>query len=107
MAAYIKDVWPVDQIGARAIADGSYYIWRDILALAVLGRLAELEPQSPEIAELTDIHLLLDQIDDRPGAMLMRGPDVWVSLFNPYDDPVLLWDISTHMPRWAVEANLL
>jgi len=106
MAAYIKDVWPVDQVGARAIADGSYYIWRDILALAVLGRLAELEPQSPEIAELTDIHLLLDQIDDRPGAMLMRGPDVWVSLFNPYDDPVLLWDISTHMPRWGSGSEL-
>ena len=106
MVEYQKDMWAVDQVGARAIAEGSQYIWRDVLGRALTGRLAEFIPINAEVANVTDIQLLLDSIDDRPGSMLMRGPDTWVALVNPYELRVIVWDDDTHMPIWGTSDAL-
>jgi hypothetical protein len=95
------NAWPVDRVGAQAIAQGSQYTWRDVLGRAMVGRLIEIIPQTPEALDVADIQALLDSISDQPGAMLMRSPSAWVVLVNPLGEPDLIWDFGTDMPVWG------
>jgi hypothetical protein len=94
------DVYNIDRIGAEAIAQGSQYTWRDVISRAMLGRLIEVVPAIPNLYDMTDIRLQLDEISDQPGAMLVRAPSTWAALVNPDEKQVLAWNVVTHMPEW-------
>jgi hypothetical protein len=101
LAASIKQVWAVDQVAARLIAKGSNYIWRDILSLAMIGRLGVLIPPEEGTFDVASIQELLDSICDIPGSMLMRSPEQWVALVNIDADAIIRWDATLGMPVWG------
>jgi hypothetical protein len=96
-----KSSWEIDAVAARAIAGGSQYTWRDVLGRGIVGRLIEMVPIDEEVADVANIQLLLDEISDQPGAMLMRTDEQWVALVNPSGLTVLTWDTETAMPVWS------
>lgn len=95
------DVTAVDRVAAEAIAKGSQYTWRDVIGRAMVGRLIDVVPATPDAFNLIDAQLLLDQISDQPGAMLMRAEVGWVALLNPEGLRVVAWDADTGMPIWS------
>jgi len=88
------DMMPVDQAEARLIADNSKYIYRDVLARAVIGRLIETTDNFA-----MSLPFILDAICSTVGAMLYRTEDGWVCL-NPGDDDQVVTMVSG-LPAWA------
>lgn len=95
------EVTAVDRVAAEAIAKGSQYTWRDVIGRAMVGRLIDVIPATPDAFNVIDAQLLLDQISDQPGAMLMRAEIGWVALLNPEGLRVVAWDADTGMPIWS------
>lgn len=94
-------VTAIDRVAAEAIAQGSQYTWRDVIGRAMVGRLIDVIPNGPDAFNVLDAQLLLDQISDQPGAMLMRAEIGWVALLNPEGLRVIGWDADTGMPIWT------
>lgn len=84
-----------DKVGARNIAYGSGYTWRDVISRAAVGRLIVWGPDLSD-----DIQVLLDTICTNPGAMLLRTASGWVCLLPGADNDVLTIDATTHAPAY-------
>lgn len=96
-----KEVWPIDQVGARLIASNSQYIYRDVISRALVGKLAEMTIENPEVWDVISIQAQLDSIGSDQGSLLARAPTQWVILINPDNQPVLIWDEIAQMPVWG------
>lgn len=97
-----KNTWPVDQVGARAIAAGSQYIWRDVIGRAVVGRLMEFQLPNEEIKLVPAIQTALDTITNVPGSMLVRMPEQWIGLQLGTIDYFLGWNSEANSPQWQI-----
>lgn len=95
LAQLHKTAMDEDKVGARNIAWGSGYTWRDVLSRAAVGRLIVWGEAMSD-----DISTLLDTICTNPGAIIVRGDDGWICLFPSTDGYVLTIDPVTHRPAY-------
>lgn len=101
LVAAQKNCWAVDQVGARMIAEGSQYAWRDVIGRAVVGRLSEFIFADESIKLVPEIQELLDTISNVPGSMFVRSPTEWIGLQLGTDGDVLTWSDAIAGPGWA------
>jgi hypothetical protein len=95
LAAAQKDMWDVEQVGARGFAYNSGYVWRDVLARALVGRLIVWGPDLSD-----DIQTQLDTITSTIGAILLRTAAGWVGLDAGAADQLMTVDPATGLPSW-------
>ncbi len=93
----LKDVMPIEQVGAREIAYGSKYIWRDVLARAMCGELVELENYAEMVSQYN-----LDILGTEPGMIVIRS-ETWIAL--PKDDDGKVLKMVAGLPAWADAAE--
>ncbi len=91
--AQVYDMMPCDMVAARAIAKGCAYTWRDVLSLALLGKLVEIEG-SP----MAQPAYFFDQLTDVVGAMIYRSANGWVGLLPDGNGKVVMLVDGT--PAW-------
>jgi hypothetical protein len=70
---------------AKNFADGTRYVWRDILIMASYGNLFEIQgPDGQQWGRVRDVspnpQLVLDLVTDYPGSLLYRSPSGWVGI---------------------------
>lgn len=88
----LKDVMPIEQLGAREVAYGSKYIWRDVLARAMCGELIELGNYAEMVSQYN-----LDILGTEPGMIVIRA-ETWIALRKGEDGQVLL--MVDGLPSW-------
>lgn len=88
-----KNILPIEQVAAREVADGSYYTWRDVISLAMVGKLTELENYGRMVSQYN-----LDILGTEPGMIVIRR-DEWVALAVQEDGKVLT--LVDGLPDWA------
>lgn len=71
----VKEVSADQAVGAREIAEGSKYTWRDILSRAMVGRLVELSNYGAVVSQYN-----LDILGTDPGMIIIRTADAWIAL---------------------------
>ena len=84
MAAASKDVDPVEAASARLVAEGSKFTWRDILSLAMVGKLGDFPNYGEIVSQYT-----LDILGKDPGMIIIRTEDAWIALPIGTDEDVL------------------
>lgn len=95
-----KNSWPVDQVGARLIAEGSQYAWRDVIGRACVGRLSEFILEDESLRLVPQVQDLLDSITDVVGSLLVRTPAGWIGLELGTNGTVLTWNDAAEGPLW-------
>lgn len=95
LVKYVQDMMPEDHEGAMRIAEGSVWTWRDVLSVAIQGKLIILDNGDPFLVQNG-----LNHLSQTPGAMAYRGDDDWLGLIPPAADAVLAFDVATHQPVW-------
>jgi hypothetical protein len=93
LAQATKEVIAEEALTARLVAEGSKYTWRDILARAMVGRLAEF----PNYGEIVSQYNL-DILGDQPGMIVIRTMDAWIAL--PIGDDAEILTIVNGLPAW-------
>lgn len=96
MVEAVQDMMPEDHEGARRIADGSVWTWRDVLGVALNAKLIILENGDPWLVQNG-----LNHLSQTEGALAYRGLDDWLGLEPPTADAVLAYDVATHKPVWV------
>lgn len=89
----LKDVMPIEQLSAREVAYGSKYIWRDVLARAMCGELAEHGNYAQMVSQYN-----LDVLGTEPGMVVIRT-EVWIALAKGTDGQVFA--MVDGLPAWA------
>lgn len=98
LAIATKNVTAEEQLGAREIAAGSYYTWRDVLSRAMVGRLVEM-PNYGEIVSQYNLDILGSDL----GMIVVRALTEWVAL-NPGSDGQVLTIVSG-APAWVTPVD--
>jgi hypothetical protein len=88
----LKRVMPIDVEAAREIAYGSRYIWRDVLARALCGELADYGNYAEVVAQYN-----LDVLGTDVGGMVIRSNE-WILLAPGPDGSVLM--MVSGLPAW-------
>jgi len=88
----LKGVMPLEIEAAREIAYGSKYIWRDVLARAMVGELADYGNYAEVVAQYN-----LDVLGTDPGSIVIRA-DQWIVLTPGPDGSVLM--LVGGIPAW-------
>lgn len=88
-----KNILPIEQVSAREVAEGSYYTWRDVISLAMLAKLTELENYGKMVSQYN-----LDILGNEPGMIVFRS-DEWKALAIDDDGKVL--GILDGLPAWV------
>jgi hypothetical protein len=91
----LKGVMPIEIQAAREIAYGSKYIWRDVLARAMVGELADYENYAEVVAQYN-----LDVLGTEPGSMVIRANE-WIVLTPAPDGSVLM--MVGGLPAWNTD----
>ncbi len=89
-----KDVDPIQQMSARELAEESKYTWRDVLSLAMMGKIADF----PNYGEIVSQYNL-DILGTQPGMIIIRTVPEWIALPPGNDDDVL--QIVSGLPAWS------
>jgi hypothetical protein len=89
----LKDVMPIEQLSAREVAYGSKYIWRDVLAKAMCGNLAEWDNYAEMVSQYN-----LDILGTEPGMIVIRT-ETWIAL--PKGDEGQVLAIVDGLPAWG------
>lgn len=89
---------------AEGIAQGSDQVWRDILQMAMMGTLITITGGDgavsiPERKLDPNAQLILDQVTDEPGSILVRLTDGWFGLAGP-SMPSFLYS-KDNVPQWV------
>jgi hypothetical protein len=93
--AYAQNHAPADvQVAARNIAQNSKYTWRDILALAMTGKLIEIGNYGEVINQYN-----LDILGTTPGMVIIRTVIGWIAL-APGDEGQVL-TVEDGLPAWV------
>jgi hypothetical protein len=93
LAHALNNVSYWDRVNAEALAINTQYTWRDIMSLAMIGRLAVVEGVLPLMA-----YPDLDMIGTLPGSLIFRDPGNWLVLPPGAQGQVLTIDAG--FPRW-------
>ena len=90
---------PPDQISAaKDIAEGSKYIWRDVLSLIGMGKLIELHNYGAIVSQYN-----LDILGDQPGMIVIRTLLEWIALAIGEENEVLT--VVDGLPAWRAVAT--
>lgn len=103
VAAWHRDVEPVNYHTAIMMARGTQYTPRDILTMAAYGTIGEFKLPTGEIwrsyrLTIPNVQLILEQITSVVGSIIYRDPDGWV-LLEP-GDPGQFLGIANGEPTW-------
>lgn len=95
-----------DKAFALEITTGSMYYPRDALISAMYGTLITVRTNDGQTwwskrLSTKNIQLMLDEITNIPGAMLMRGGDEWIGLFPGVANYILQTNGPGVMPTWV------
>lgn len=94
LSAATKAVLPLEAVSAREVADGSKYTWRDILSLAMVGKLVELENYGAMVSQYN-----LDILGRDPGDIPVRTLVEWIARKIGVDGQV--FTVVAGLPEWA------
>lgn len=94
----VQGMSAADHSAAMEIAKGTSYTWRDVLSLAVNGKLIILE----NYAMVTNPYIL-DTISDVVGAILVRTDAGWVGLVP--DENGMFLGLVDGLPTWTTVAG--
>lgn len=97
LSAATKAVLPLEAVSAREVALGSKYTWRDILSLAMVGKLVELENYGAVVSQYN-----LDLLGSDPGDMVIRTLVEWIARKIGEEGQVLT--VVDGLPDWADSA---
>lgn len=93
LVRFLKDVIPMEQVSAREVAYGSRYIWRDVLARAMCGELAEWGNYAEVVSQYN-----LNILGDQPGMIVIRS-DEWIALIKGDEGQILT--MLDGLPAWV------
>lgn len=112
MCAMIKDQDPAEQAYANDLTAGKLYMARDIQMAQMTGVLMKISLEGGGIIVgrrtlSASIQALLDDIDDTPGAMLVRGAGGWTSIDAAAVNLVLSAAGIGNVPYWRDISEIL
>lgn len=93
LVQFIKQVNPFDRQAAEEIANGSKYIWRDVLSRQMVGELTEYGNYEVMVAQYN-----LDILGTEPGSIVIRANE-WIVLLPDDDGKVLM--MVGGLPAWS------
>lgn len=105
LANVAKAINPTEREAADRMSKGTQYLWRDLVYMAVSGRLMHFMDENGgmwfSMAARTGISDMLDSISQIPGTMLYRGENWWDVIGPGLPGNVLTWPADGSQPYWA------
>jgi hypothetical protein len=90
---------PADmRVATEEIAEGSKYIWRDVAARFMVGRMVDFPNYGEIVAQYN-----LDILGDEPGMMVARNVNEWFALARGNDGEVLV--LVNGLPAWGTNSG--
>ena len=103
-----KRMDPAEQMAARIASQATQLLPRDLLFMALYGRLGYIILDNGErfypVAALADLTELLDMLGWDEGTLVYRGKDFWAGLPAPILPSVLTFNPETGQPEWSTGA---